>query len=186
MTEVVQFPEKVATDQYFGGCPTCGKNDGYLNFKRNHWMVCHKHKTRWWVGSNLFSSWREETETDWERNAQRMEGYAEVAPVSPDTTECDRCGETGLKDCIDIHHSPLCQKDGKLTELSEEERREDTEMRLTVLHPQHQQGHSHRKQRPLRDMWASPTAWASAGRASSAAPTAGVEQGAVNEKRRRE
>ena len=121
MTEVISTPENVTTTEYFGGCPHCGKNDGYINFGRNHWMVCDKHETRWCVGSNLFSSWRDETEEDWEKNAQRMDGYTEVAPIAPETIECERCGETGLKDCLDINHSLLCQIDGKLTELSDDE-----------------------------------------------------------------
>ncbi len=121
MTEVVQFPEKVTTDEYFGGCPTCGKNDGYFNVHRTHWMVCNRHKTRWLVGSNLFSSWREETEADWKENMERMGGYAVIRPVNPEPVECDRCGEVGLKGCLDIAHNPLCQIDGRLTELSDDE-----------------------------------------------------------------
>ena len=114
MAEVIKFPEKVTTDEYFGGCPTCGKNDGYLNVARDHWMVCHEHKARWLVGSNLFSSWRDESEEDWQRNEYRMNGYAEVEPISPETIECERCGGAGLKHCIAIHHNPLCKIDGSL------------------------------------------------------------------------
>lgn len=57
---------------YFGVCPTCKKSDGYINIGKGHWFYCREHKVRWFVGSNLFSSWRDETEE--EQHAQ----YAEL------------------------------------------------------------------------------------------------------------
>jgi hypothetical protein len=47
---------------YFGVCPKCGKNDGYINIGRGHWFFCTEHKIRWCAGANLFSSWQDETE----------------------------------------------------------------------------------------------------------------------------
>jgi hypothetical protein len=38
---------------YFGGCPTCGRNDVYLNSD-----------LPWIFGANPFSSWRDETEAE--------------------------------------------------------------------------------------------------------------------------
>ena len=38
-------------DNHFGGCPTCHKTDGFLNIGRDHWFVCHHHRTKWCVGS---------------------------------------------------------------------------------------------------------------------------------------
>ena len=32
---------------FFGGCPECGHNDGYLNIGRCQWFLCHKHRTKW-------------------------------------------------------------------------------------------------------------------------------------------
>ena len=66
---------------YFGGCPECTKNDGHLNIGRSHWYVCHKHKTTWCVGANLFSAWRHESEEQWKKNAQLLMGYREVEPL---------------------------------------------------------------------------------------------------------
>jgi hypothetical protein len=54
----------VTTTEYFGGCPTCGGNDGYRNLGREHWFFCAEHKVKWYVGSSLFSGWREETVED--------------------------------------------------------------------------------------------------------------------------
>jgi hypothetical protein len=57
---------------YFGDCPKCGKNDGYLNVNRNHYFLCKEHKTCWGVGSNLFSSWKDEDESIWEENIKTL------------------------------------------------------------------------------------------------------------------
>jgi hypothetical protein len=60
-------PPLIVTD-YFGGCPVCGKNDGHLNVGRNHYVYCAAHRKRSCYGSNLFSGWRHEDESVWERN----------------------------------------------------------------------------------------------------------------------
>jgi hypothetical protein len=77
MGEVVKPKQE---DNHFGSCPECGHADRYLNFRRDHWFVCDEHEVRWWVGANLFSSWRYETEQDWEANGQLLVGYREVEP----------------------------------------------------------------------------------------------------------
>jgi hypothetical protein len=74
------------TDHHFGACPQCGNNDGFYNAGRSHWFVCHEHRTRWWVGSNLFSGWKEETEEE-QRHACEVEpgwgSYEDVDPPDP-------------------------------------------------------------------------------------------------------
>jgi hypothetical protein len=67
--------------EVFGSCPVCGKNDGYLNLHRTHWFVCHEHRKKWMHGANLFSTWRFETEIDWQENFERIRGYEEVMPM---------------------------------------------------------------------------------------------------------
>ena len=67
----------------FGDCPECGCGESevlMLNVGRDHWQYCPRHKTRWLIGSNLFSSWRHETEADWQRNREVLEGCREVEP----------------------------------------------------------------------------------------------------------
>ena len=64
-----------------GGCPYCGQNEGYMNIGRSHWYSCSKHKTKWLIGENLFSSWRDENPSIWKQNAQKLEGYKEVCPI---------------------------------------------------------------------------------------------------------
>lgn len=70
-------------DSHFGECPECGRNDGYLNAGRTHVFFCDEHKTRWTVGSNLFSSWRDETEEEQREawDSRGLEFYREVEPV---------------------------------------------------------------------------------------------------------
>ncbi len=64
-------------------------SDGYINLGRNHWFICDEHRTKWSIGSNLFSSWREETEEDWRRNEYKYAEYVQVKPVYPEPTEED-------------------------------------------------------------------------------------------------
>ena len=80
MGDVVQLREEPG---YFGGCPKCGRNDGYLNVGKSHWFVCDEHKTTWFVGSNLFSSWREQSQEVWEENARQLSEYKDVEPLRP-------------------------------------------------------------------------------------------------------
>jgi len=54
-------------DDRFGICPHCGKTDGYVNVGRGHWFFCIEHRVKWYAGSNLFSSWHDETEEEQRR-----------------------------------------------------------------------------------------------------------------------
>jgi hypothetical protein len=74
---------KITTDNYFGGCPRCGGNDGYYNIGKGHWFVCDRCKTVWLFGSNIFSTWRDEDEDTWRRNHRRIADYEEVEPIHP-------------------------------------------------------------------------------------------------------
>jgi len=68
---------------YFGGCPECGRLDDWFNVGRDHWCVCHEHKNKWTVGSNLFSSWRDETQAVWLENERLLRDYLGIKPLSP-------------------------------------------------------------------------------------------------------
>jgi hypothetical protein len=70
---------------YFGLCPVCHDTAGYINVGCAHVFYCREHKKKWCVGSNLFSSWRWETE-----EAQRQQydeiglgGFESIAPHHP-------------------------------------------------------------------------------------------------------
>ena len=67
-------------DDHLGLCPHCKRAPLILNVNRNHYGTCEQHKVKWLVGSNLFSSWREQSERDWARNAAVLSVYRKVDP----------------------------------------------------------------------------------------------------------
>jgi hypothetical protein len=64
---IVQTLEGTTIDNYWGACPKCHETDGYLNWGSDHWFYCKQHKSRWCIGSSLFSSWMDETKEEQER-----------------------------------------------------------------------------------------------------------------------
>jgi hypothetical protein len=73
--------ELITTEEFtFGACPECHSEGQFLNIGRNHWGVCHEHRTRWWIGENLFSAWRDEDESTWAANRERIKDYRDVDP----------------------------------------------------------------------------------------------------------
>jgi hypothetical protein len=73
---------EVTTDNYFGGCPQCGQGP-YLNIRKSHYGVCETHKVYWPIGSGLFSSWYEEDQEVWDKNAKMLEGFTQIKPIYP-------------------------------------------------------------------------------------------------------
>lgn len=57
----------------------CGQTDGYLNVGRNHYFVCDTHRTKWYVGFNVFSV--HEGPEQWDINSKLLDTYAKVKPV---------------------------------------------------------------------------------------------------------
>ena len=51
-------------DDILGLCPHCHKVKGYANAGSSHRAYCKEHKTSWFVGANLFDSWRDQTEEE--------------------------------------------------------------------------------------------------------------------------
>ena len=69
-------------DDTFGLCPICHRTDGYANAGRSHIFYCVEHRASWCVGSNLLSSWREQTETE-QRKIWNEIGLKEFQDVKP-------------------------------------------------------------------------------------------------------
>src|SRR5271170_3970543 len=67
--------DAITVTDYFGGCPHCGANHGFLNVRAEHWIVCDAHKVKWCVGFNLFSSCKDENESVWLANAEKLASY---------------------------------------------------------------------------------------------------------------
>lgn len=76
----------------FGGCPVCGGSDGFLNVGRTHWFVCHKHSTKWCIGSHWFRSSRFDGDV-WQENLQLLSKYREVTPVCPEPPKSEKAHE---------------------------------------------------------------------------------------------
>ncbi|HWX37213.1 MAG TPA: hypothetical protein VNZ53_58590 [Steroidobacteraceae bacterium] len=90
---IVQLPTSTRGD-YFGGCPTCRRTNGLINERADHWFVCDTHKAKWYVGSNFFSNWREQTEEERFENRDKLAGYREVEPIN-DWNELEGIGDNG-------------------------------------------------------------------------------------------
>jgi len=80
-TNIVHLPRPATPGDRFGGCPTCGMTNGFVNDGADHWFVCDRHKTKWWVGSNLFSGWRDDTAADRFRAIDLLGRYRQVEAV---------------------------------------------------------------------------------------------------------
>jgi hypothetical protein len=70
-------------DDQFGACPECGKRDGYRNIYRQHFFFCEEHRITWVPGTNLFSSWREESKKDWREAWEQLKDYRVYDPDAP-------------------------------------------------------------------------------------------------------
>ena len=66
---------------HFGVCPKCLETDGCLHVGRDEWFVCREHKAKWYVGSNLFSVWREMTDEEFKNNEELLESYKDIKPI---------------------------------------------------------------------------------------------------------
>ncbi len=94
-----------AAEHYFGGCPRCGKSDGYLNVGRVHVFVCDEHRTAWSGGVDMFSDWHLETQADWDANARKLEDYKEVEPIhNPAAGQCTDDHRTEIANDNDDPH----------------------------------------------------------------------------------
>jgi hypothetical protein len=84
--------QEVEDSGYFGLCPLCKKTDGYLNIGRNHWYTCHEHQVRWLIGENVFSDWRDETESEQRRRCKEIgfDSFMDVEPFYPNADEIQR------------------------------------------------------------------------------------------------
>ena len=45
-------------------CPRCGNHRPYVNIGKGHWGYCVTCRVTWMFGANMFSHWRDETETE--------------------------------------------------------------------------------------------------------------------------
>lgn len=62
---------------YFGHCDNCN-SCGIMHVGRHHYGLCNKNKTFWYIGSNLLSGWREQTEEQKNENIEYLSNLKEV------------------------------------------------------------------------------------------------------------
>ena len=65
-------------DHYFGHCSVSEHDNFCLNIGRAHWMVCDECRIKWFIGENLFSSWRRQNQMIWNENSERLKEYETV------------------------------------------------------------------------------------------------------------
>jgi len=87
----------------FGGCPSCGGSDYYLNVFKGHFMLCDIHRIYWCFGWNLLSSWQFETRLDWRANLERL---MTVSPAETSKNALVRAEEE-LNDLDEAWDAPL-------------------------------------------------------------------------------
>jgi hypothetical protein len=80
----VGVSNEARADDYFGVCPVCLRPGVCYNIGREHWFVCEEHRVRWYVGSALFGTWRDESEEQWARNWEKMKDYDDVKAIGKD------------------------------------------------------------------------------------------------------
>ena len=81
--ELVDRRNKVLEERsYFGLCPICLEMNGYINIGSDHWFYCREHGTKWYFGSNLFSTWKDETEKEQKGIFDELDfgSYTEIEP----------------------------------------------------------------------------------------------------------
>src|SRR5262249_31995479 len=69
-------------DAYFGACSECG-HALCINVGRMHWMYCPQHKVCWWVGENLFSSWKYQNLEEQMESLEELKGCMVIEDSKP-------------------------------------------------------------------------------------------------------
>lgn len=75
----------ITVTNYFGGCPTCGANDGCVNAEG--WLICYckSHKVSWKIYEEQFIGRPPETDADQRERNKFIEDYEDVQPVPEGT-----------------------------------------------------------------------------------------------------
>lgn len=73
--------ERNGGPSFDGRCPYCAGAGELVNVERSHYIVCRKHRAAWFVGANLYSCWRHETEEKWAKNKKLLRSCKFVDPI---------------------------------------------------------------------------------------------------------
>jgi hypothetical protein len=75
----------ITVTNYFGGCPTCGGNDGCVDADGRLVSYCKEHKVSWEIGGDEFVSRLSKTDPEKRERYQFIEDYKNVQPVPEGT-----------------------------------------------------------------------------------------------------
>lgn len=62
-------------------CEHCRRNDGCLTFRGEHWLFCHRHRSRWRIDARTFAAWSDRVDTDPLTTWERVRRYRNIAPA---------------------------------------------------------------------------------------------------------
>ena len=63
-------------------CPKCGRESLYMNINRDHYFYCEEDRVAWYIGSNIFSDWRDEDPSVWEFNRKRLSRFEVIEEIA--------------------------------------------------------------------------------------------------------
>lgn len=105
--------DTITVSDYFGGCPHCGANHGYMNVRAEHWIVCDAHKVKWRIGSNLFSCWKDENESVWlltiPKSSRFLRGRGQATPRFANGSS-PRCGSSSMEAAFHVRQRQCGEK----------------------------------------------------------------------------
>lgn len=67
----------------YGVCPICRKQGDCLSVNSRQWYVCKEHKYKWFIGTNVFNTWRSMTVDEFNRNEDILMQLKRVVPLHP-------------------------------------------------------------------------------------------------------
>ena len=71
-------------EEAYGACPLCGGAGETVAQGRHHWLVCHRDRVKWRIGTGFFGSgllgWVSRGRQKWDRAGDWLQEYREVVP----------------------------------------------------------------------------------------------------------
>jgi len=67
-------------EEDYGSCPECGQDGEMVAQGRRHWIVCHRDRVKWRVGTGFFGWLFKGRDASWDRAGDWINDYREVSP----------------------------------------------------------------------------------------------------------
>lgn len=65
-------------EEDYGSCPVCGGHGEMVDVGRRHWLVCHRDRVKWRIGSGVFGLFWGGRGEKWNRAGDWLREYREV------------------------------------------------------------------------------------------------------------